>query len=759
MMWNICIFITILLLILNNEISALSFNQPKFSSTPIWNSNGITLANQSIVGQHPRAIFVNTNNTIYVANGDDNTIVIWEEENVNPTKIIPGNFTAPLSLFVTSNGDIYIGDGDDNGRVQRWSAETSIFVTVMNINSSCFGLFVDINDTLYCSMPHECQVVKRSLNDAVMTSNRVAAGTGIAGLASNQLNYPLGIFVDENLDLYVTDCGNDRVQLFQSGESNGITVAGSTSLNPTITLNCPSGIILDAEKYLFIADNNNNRIVGSGLNGFRCLVGCNGWGSQSNQLDGSFSLSFDRFGNMFVTDQSNHRIQKFLLMKDSFALSFNQPKFCPTATWNSNGITFANQSIISEDPRAIFVNTNNTIYVANGDNNTILIWQEENIDPTMVIHGNFAESLSLFVTSNGDIYIGDGDDNGRVQRWSVETSIFVIVMNVSSSCYGLFIDIKNTLYCSMANHHQVVKRSLNDPLTTSNRVAAGTGVEGSDSNQFDGPLGIFVDVNLDLYVTDCRNNRVQLFQSGELNGTTVAGSGSLNPTITLSCPSGIILDAEKYLFIVDYGNNRIVGSGLNGFRCLVGCYGEGSQSNQLIYPFSFSFDSYGNIFVTDQVNHRIQKFRYLEESCGLTTTTAMITATTTITPMKTTTATTTTETMKTTATTTTGRTTVSATAMTATTLSTTVTTMTTTTMSATTMTTTTISTTTTTTTTTVTTTSSSGAVTTTTTTVTTTSATTTTSNSGAVTTWFSSKFGQFGFFVPTALVYLIYIQN
>ncbi|CAF1258297.1 unnamed protein product [Adineta steineri] len=594
----------------------LSYNQPKFGPTPTWNSNGITIANQSIVGQLPRAIFVSTDNTIYAANRDMNTIVMWQEESVNPTKIIRGSFTGSRSLFVTSTGDIYIDDGEKNGQVQKWVAETNTFDTVMSVNSSCDGLFVDINDTLYCSMGLHHQVVKRSLNDAVMTSNRVAAGTGIEGATLNELINPGGIFVDVNLDLYVADYGNNRIQLFQSGKSNGITVAGSTSLNPTITLYGPNGIILDAEKYLFIVDLFNHRIVGSGLNGFRCLVGCYGMGSQSNQLYKPFSFSFDRSGNMFVTDQTNHRIQKFLLMKDSFALSFNQPKFCPTATWNPNAITIANRSIVGEYPLAIFVNTNNTIYVLNRDNNTIVMWQEEIAKPTKVIHGSFTESLSLFVTSNGDIYIDIGEDNGQVQKWMVESSTFVTVMIVSSSCDGLFVDMNCILYCSMYSYDQVVKRSLNDAVVTSNRVAAGTGIEGSDSNQLDGPGGIFVDINLDLYVTDCNNNRVQLFQPGESNGITVVGSTSLNPTITLDCPIGIILDAEKYLFIVDYFNHRIVGSDVNGFRCLVGCYGEGSQSNQLNKPSSFSFDRSGNIFVTDTDNHRIQKFQYIEESCG-----------------------------------------------------------------------------------------------------------------------------------------------
>ncbi|CAF1324490.1 unnamed protein product [Adineta steineri] len=465
-------------------------------------------------------------------------------------------------------------------------------------------------------MEYRSQVVKRSLNDPLMTSNRVAAGIGIVGWTLDRLSRPHGIFVDVNLDLYVADWGNHRVQLFQSGGSNGITVAGSGSLNPTITLYGPSGIVLDVEKYLFIADTNNHRIVRSGVNGFRCLFGCYGKGSRSNQLNDPFSLSFDRSGNIFVTDEWNSRIQKFLLMKDSFALSFNQPEFCPTAVWNPTAITIANQSIVGEIPTGIFVNTNNTFYVANQQNNTIVMWEEKSINPTKIIHGNFTQPYSLFVTSNGDIYIGDGIWNGGVHRWSAETNIFVTVMNVSFPCDGLFVDINDTTYCSMFEHHQVVKRSLNSPAKKPNRVAAGTGEPGSDSKKLFNPLGIFVDINLDLYVADHYNDRVQLFQPGELKAITVAGSKSLNPTITLDCPSGIILDAEKYLFIVDQNNHRIVGSGLNGFRCLVGCYGVGSQSNQLNGPFSLSFDRSGNMFVADTLNHRIQKFKYLNRYCG-----------------------------------------------------------------------------------------------------------------------------------------------
>ncbi|CAF1241983.1 unnamed protein product [Adineta steineri] len=305
---------------------------------------------------------------------------MWDEESDNPTEIIYGNFTKPNSLFVTSNGDIYIDDGEKNGEVQRWSAETNTFVTVMNVNSSCHGLFVDINDTLYCSMPDYHQVVKKSLNDSVMASNLIAAGTGISGDRLDELAEPSGIFVDVNFDLYVADCFNHRVQLFQSGKSNGNTVAGRDTLPETIELNYPTAIILDAEKYLFIIDQNNHRIVGSSLNGFRCLVGCYGVGSQSNQLSSPFSFTFDRYRNIFVTDTSNHRVQKFKHLKKSCGIPVNiQLKYSSQLTDDSP--TYYRDCQVPQchyETSQIYVNTTG-LYV---------LWSENNINAYGYIYQN-----------------------------------------------------------------------------------------------------------------------------------------------------------------------------------------------------------------------------------------------------------------------------------------------------------------------------------------------------------------------------------
>lgn len=130
------------------------------------------------------------------------------------------------------------------------------------------------------------------------------------------------------------------------------------------------------------------------------------------------------------------------------------------------------------------------------------------------------------------------------------------------------------------------------------------------------PNGIFVDNNFNLYVADTGNHRIQFFQSGQLTATTVVGKGAPG-TISLYNPTDVLLDADGYLFIVDSGNYRIVGSASNGFRCIVGCSGSsGSSSNLLSAPQRIAFDNYGNIFISDSNNNRIQKFVLATNTCS-----------------------------------------------------------------------------------------------------------------------------------------------
>ncbi len=219
------------------------------------------------------------------------------------------------------------------------------------------------------------------------------------------------------------------------------------------------------------------------------------------------------------------------------------------------------------------------------------------------------------MTTSDDIYVDTFKSIGGVSKWTSNSTIGILTMYTCQECWDIFVDINNTLYCSLGGRHQIITKSTNNGTNTFS-IRAGTGSAGNALNMLNNSRGIFVDINFDLYVADCGNDRIQLFRSGRLSGTTIAGNGSGAP-IALNCPTGIVLDADNYLFIVDSGNNRIIRSSSNRFQCIAGCSGSsGSASNQLNNPWSLSFDSYGNIFVTDRDNNRIQKFLLSTNSCG-----------------------------------------------------------------------------------------------------------------------------------------------
>ena len=176
-------------------ILGVSYNQPKFCSNPSWNTSGITVANLNVVGYNPQDIFINTNNTIFVPNQEKAQIIVLSEGSITPTRINPGNLANPYSLFVTTAGDIYVDTYDSIGAVTKWSLVTNTSVVALSVNEKCTRLFVDISNTLYCSMAQRHQVVKKSL-DSNATTLTTVAGTGSSSSSSNMLNKPHGIFGD-----------------------------------------------------------------------------------------------------------------------------------------------------------------------------------------------------------------------------------------------------------------------------------------------------------------------------------------------------------------------------------------------------------------------------------------------------------------------------------------------------------------------------------------------------------------------------------
>ena len=265
-----------------------------------------------MIGSLPTAIFIDGINNVYAPSRASNRLLTWTQS-ATAFRNISGSFNRSFSVFVSINGDVYFDNGFANGRIRKCLFNTLTVVDVMNVNGSCYGLFIDLNNYLYCSLKDLHQVVKLLLNNGT-TIPTLAAGTGSPGAASNMLNSQQGIYVDNYLNLYIADCGNDRIQLYQPGQSNAVTVVGSNA-SGTISLACPTGIVLDSDGFLFIVDSNNHRIVGSSLNGFRCLVGCSTGGTSATQLSFPQSMAFDSYGNIYVTDRNNSRIQMFDLQK------------------------------------------------------------------------------------------------------------------------------------------------------------------------------------------------------------------------------------------------------------------------------------------------------------------------------------------------------------------------------------------------------------------------------------------------------------
>ena len=300
----------------------------------------------------------------------------------------------------------------------------------------------------------------------------------------------------------------------------------------------------------------------------------------------------------------------------SLGTTYNQPKLSSCASWNPNATTFTNYSANKISSAVVFVNPNNTLYIAaSASLMQALVWTENSLVPAQSLSKGFMQPKGLFITNTSDVYVVNGASNGRIDWCTRIGTIDTIVTNGNETCFSLVTDANDNFYCSLSSSHRVVKQSLNMSSNTT-LIVAGNGSSGSSSSSLNIPRGILVTISFDLYVADCGNNRVQLFLSGQLSATTVAGNGA-SGAIFLSCPVAITLDGNGYLFIVDQNNHRVVGSGLSGFQCILGCSGQnGSATSQLQSPRSLTFDTDGNLMVGDWGNARVQKFVLASQRCG-----------------------------------------------------------------------------------------------------------------------------------------------
>ena len=156
------------------------------------------------------------------------------------------------------------------------------------------------------------------------------------------------------------------------------------------------------------------------------------------------------------------------------------------------------------------------------------------------------------------------------------------------------------------------------------------GSQGSGMGQFNGPYGIAVDSSGNIFVADSGNNRIQKFDSngnfllawGCANATTTACQSDLQGNGEMWGPSYLTTDSFGNVYVSDPGNERVQkfdndGNYITQWGCpdpnstnFVGgaCVGDNAAPGHFNGPGGIAVDSSGNVFVADLYNNRIEKF-------------------------------------------------------------------------------------------------------------------------------------------------------
>jgi DNA-binding beta-propeller fold protein YncE len=253
-------------------------------------------------------------------------------------------------------------------------------------------------------------------------------------------------------------------------------------------LDSPTGIAVDANGNIFVADSNNGRIEKFAPSGaFVSIMGTKGSGPR--QLGQPSGIAVDRAGNIYVADASNHRLQK--LAPDGTFIAEWSPGFY--------------------GPRKIAVGPDDSIYVVdqgrtrivklNPDGQVLATWGTKGTGD-----GQFDDHTSVAIDpTTNKVYVADPinrriqvfDSNGKfLTKWSIPE------WGRGYGFEALAIDSKTgRLYASSANIDAVLVFDLNG-------TRIGT-LTPKPPDKLDGPSALVL-VNRKLYVLNMHGSRVSV---------------------------------------------------------------------------------------------------------------------------------------------------------------------------------------------------------------------------------------------------------
>ncbi|CAF0945153.1 unnamed protein product [Adineta steineri] len=313
-----------------------------------------------------------------------------------------------------------------------------------------------------------------------------------------------------------------------------------------------------------------------------------------------------------------------------YPIALSKQNICPPKTnkvnlkWKQNATTVAGGNGYGEalyqlnHPYGIFIDENKNIFITDSWNHRIAEWKYNAKQGQIIAGGNghgdgmdqlYYPQVVIVDQQNHSIIIGDFY-NRRVIQW-LNKNQQILIHDID--CVGLAIDKNGFLYVSDRAKNEVRRWKMGEYNNEGIVVAGGNG-QGNQLNQLNIPTFIFVDEDQSIYVSDRDNHRVMKWRKDAKEGTIVAGGNGEGENLNqLSSPYGVIVNDLGQVYVVDKGNNRVMCwcKGKEEGEIVVGGNGEGNQSNQLNHPMGLFFDNEGNLYVADVLNHRIQKFEII----------------------------------------------------------------------------------------------------------------------------------------------------
>jgi len=509
----------------------------------------------------------------------------YQFERLWPVLQQPWAFHSPCGIEMDHSGNIYVVNMA-NQTIHKYTVSGK-FIT---------GWTVSLDQSTQLSAPYDIAIDKDGfvyITDIYNNFIKKFSSSGIFikkwggfGNDNGQLDRPSGIAIDRMGDIYVSDFNNHRIQKF-SKTGKFIKSYGTMGMMSG-EFNGPLGLAIDSENYLFVCDYANNRIQSFEIdnNNLKPLVQWGTYGTANEQFNGPNSIFVDE-NHVYVTDENNHRIQKF----------DKQGKFLET--WGNFGVDDGQ----FREPGGILV-LNNTLYVTDTLNDRIQLFSTKGNfitrwgrsgDQFFEFHGVAVDhDENIFATDHVAHCIRKFDRTGKpLHKWGSYGS------SPGQFWYPTGIDVyMDTVFVS-DNNDRIQKFSLDG------KFIGAWGERGNTPGKFNEPHGIAVDKDGFVYVADTCNDRIQKF---DIQGAFILEWGAEGEKDgEFSEPSGIAVDDNGHVFVVDQNNNRIQIFDSSG-KYLSQWGSEGIENAEFNYPGEISLDRDGYVYVADTFNDRIQKF-------------------------------------------------------------------------------------------------------------------------------------------------------